>query len=222
MACSVVISHLLQPELSKRRERHRQHDGRAVRVGDDPALPAARGRLAVEELEMVGVHLGNHQRHVRVHAVVSRVADDEVPGGGEGAFDFSGDRRVEPGEHQLRRAARRRLLDGQSRDIVRRRRGQTPRGGVAIGLALRTMAGAEPGDLEPRVVREERDELLADHAGRAEDANFDLSHDSFVLSGRPEGLHYYCVRDPNTSWRSKKKADAVASAETRLVDLQCD
>ena len=129
---------------------------------------------------MIRVDLGNHQRHIRVHPVVSRIADDEVTGGGEGAFDFAGDRRVEAGEHQLRRPARRRLLDGQSRHVFRRRGRQAPRGGVAIGLALGTMTGAEPGDLEPRVVREQRNELLADHAGRAKDADFNLSHNSFV------------------------------------------
>jgi hypothetical protein len=55
------------------------------------------------------------------------------------------------------------------------------------------------------VPRKERDELLADHAGRAEDPDFNLSHDdSLFLRAEPDGLH--CSR-------SKKKADAVASAD---------
>ena len=105
------------------------------------------------------------------------------PACGEGAFDLAGHRRIEAGEHQLRRAAGRGVLDHQLRDIIRQRRRQAPRGRVAIRLALGALACAEPRDLEPRVRREQRDELLADHAGRAEDPDFNLGHDcslSFV------------------------------------------
>ena len=90
------------------------------------------------------------------------------------------------------------------------RRRQTPRGRVAIGLALRALAGAEPRDLEPRMRREQRDELLADHAGRAEDADFNLSHDCSFPS--------WTLLNAFVSFVIKKKADAVASAEYRLVD----
>ena len=68
----------LQAERPKRRERHRQHDGRTVRVRDDAALPAAGRRLRLEQRQMIGVDLRNEQRHVGFHPVVLRVADDEV------------------------------------------------------------------------------------------------------------------------------------------------
>ena len=88
----------------------------------------------------------------------------------------------------------------QPRDIVRQRGGETPGARVAIRLALRSLAGAEPGDLEPRMVREQRDELLADHAGRAENADFDL------LTWATDASSSYGDTLP---CRSKKKADAV-------------
>ena len=41
-------------------------------------------------------------------------------------------------------------------------------------MAGRALARREPGDAEPRMVREQRDELLADDAGGAENADVDL------------------------------------------------
>ena len=126
---------------------------------------------------MIGVHLGNEQRHVGHHPVVARVADDDVAGLGECAFDLAGDRRVEPENISFG------ALPGVAastivlRDVVGQAIGQPPGGGVAERLALRALAGAEPLHLEPRMVREKRDELLADHAGRAENADGYRCHD---------------------------------------------
>ena len=75
-----MIIVVFEAELAQRRQRHRQDDRRAVRVGDDAALPARARRLALEQLQMVGVDFGNQQRNGRLHAVVPRVADDDVPG----------------------------------------------------------------------------------------------------------------------------------------------
>ena len=44
---------------------------------------------------MVGVDLRDEERHQRIHAEVPRVADNNVPGGGKGAFDLPGHRGVE-------------------------------------------------------------------------------------------------------------------------------
>ena len=50
---------------------------------------------------------------------------------------------------------------------------EVPRHGVAVPLAGRAVAGAEPLQVEPRVALQELDEMLAHHAGGAEDAYFD-------------------------------------------------
>ncbi len=105
--------HAGQAERAQRRQRHRQEHRRAVRVGDDPALPAVRG-LRGTQREVVRVDLGDEQRHDRVHPVVARVADDDVAGLGEGAFDVAGDGGVERGEDELRTVAGRRGLTTMS------------------------------------------------------------------------------------------------------------
>jgi hypothetical protein len=68
----------------ERRQRHRQHDGRAVRVGHDEAFAeVARGRLRVEQREVLVVDFGDEQRHVLVHPQRRGVADDGVAGARE-------------------------------------------------------------------------------------------------------------------------------------------
>ena len=124
--------------------------------------------------QMVGVDLGNQQRDERIHAVVARVADHEVTGGGEGLLDLAGHRRVERGKHDPRAAARRARLDEHRRERVGNRRGQPPRRDGAVGLAFGSLARGEPGRAKPGMTRETRDELLADDAGGAEDADFDV------------------------------------------------
>src|SRR5262249_44147690 len=57
--------------------------------------------------------------------------------------------------------------------VIRQRGRQAPRGGVAIHLACGSLARAEPRDLEPRMIRQQCDELLSHLPGRAEYANFD-------------------------------------------------
>ena len=51
--------------------------------------------------------------------------------------------------------------------------GQVPRHGVRVLLAGGAVARAEPRQVEPRVALQELDEMLAHHAGGAEDAYFD-------------------------------------------------
>ena len=121
---------------------------------------------------MIAVHFRNQQRNVGLHAVVARVADDGVSCLRECALDLAGDRRVETGENEPRRASRRRGVDVEIGNRVGKRRRETPRTGVAVLLACGALARAEPCDAEPRMVREQSNELLADHSGRAKDADF--------------------------------------------------
>ena len=77
----MTTAHRLEAERAvQRRQGHGQADHAAVRVGDDVA---AAGALALhgERVEVVGVDLGDEQRHVGVHAVVARVGDHGVAAG---------------------------------------------------------------------------------------------------------------------------------------------
>src|SRR6202042_2713559 len=58
-------------------------------------------------------------------------------------------------------------LEDHLRDVRGQRRVETPRAGFGVGFAGRAVAGGEPGNVEPGVVREELDESLSDRTGRA-------------------------------------------------------
>ena len=67
-------------------------------------------------------------------------------------------------------------------DRVGRAAGEVPRHGVLILLAGGAIAGSEPLEVEPRVPLQELDEMLAHHAGGAENAYFDSRlHNSFTM-----------------------------------------
>ena len=53
--------HRSNAELAQRRERQREHDGRAVGIGHDRAAPAAFAALGGEQREMIGIDFGNEQ-----------------------------------------------------------------------------------------------------------------------------------------------------------------
>src|SRR2546430_11747030 len=62
--CALPIFHGLDTEARReRRQGERQHDCRAVGVGDDEAGAGPRLPPPVEQREMLGVHLGNEQRY---------------------------------------------------------------------------------------------------------------------------------------------------------------
>ena len=77
-------------------------------------------------------------------------------------------------------------------DPLRQRRVQPPLRGLAVSLAARPVAGRKPGDFEPRMVLEQLDVTLADHSGRAQDADgylffmildtFSIREDCFIAA----------------------------------------
>jgi hypothetical protein len=129
--------------------------------------------------------------------MIAGVADDEMAGLRKGLLDLAGDRGVHGREDELGRAARAGpgLLHDEVGHIGGNRDGQPPRRGLAIGLPGRSLAGAHPGQAEPGMVCELRDELLAHHAGGPKDADVDPLHCPF-LPGRPEGLRYTGKKKP--------------------------
>ena len=61
-----------------------------------------------------------------------------------------------------------------------------PLRGVAVLLARGAVAGAQPGQVEPGVALQKLDEMLAHHAGGAEDANFDFRLHMIVSADLPD------------------------------------
>ena len=167
--------HLGDAELLQRRERHGQHDGGAVRIGDDLPLPAARALLAGDQLQVIGIDLRHQQRHVALHAMIARVRNDDVAGlrrrparsrwRREASIAEKSSRGALPGLHSSHREV------GDARPAC-----APPRCHVAasaILLAGGAVARAEPRQVEPRMALQKLDEMLAHHAGGAEDADFD-------------------------------------------------
>jgi len=165
--------HLRDAERLEGREAHGEHHRGAIGVGDDLAFPAAGALLPGNQPQVIGIDLGNQQRHIEFHAMVAGVGDHDVAGLGEGALDFGGDRRVHGGEQQLRGVAGPAIFHGETGDGRRCAAGEVPRHGVGVLLAGGAVAGAQPREMEPRVALEELDEMLAHHSGGAQDAYFD-------------------------------------------------
>ncbi len=61
-------------------------------------------------------------------------------------------------------------LEDHLRDARGEGRVEAPVTGLGVGLAGAAVAGGEPGDVEPGMIREKLDESLTDHSGRAENA----------------------------------------------------
>ncbi len=163
----------------ERRQPHGQHHGRAVRVGHDLPLPSARALLDRNELQVIRVDLRHQQRHVELHAVVARVGDDHVARLGEGLLDLGGHAGVRRREDQLRRVAGLAFFD---HDIGHRGgslAAQVPLRGVAVLLAGRAVARAEPRQVEPGMILQKLHEVLAHHSGAAKYADF---YSSFHVS----------------------------------------
>src|SRR5215204_5218736 len=123
---------------------------------------------------MVGVHLGDDEGHVLIHAEVLRVAQHEATGAREGRLDLTSDARIECGEHDgctdlgwiagQHRHVTHRLGNSASADPARR---------LDVLLAGGPLRCSELRDVEPRMVGEQPDERLTDGTRRSEDGDGD-------------------------------------------------
>ena len=181
MAWRVVATIFVMPNCLSGREPHGEDDGGAVGIGDDLALPAAGALLAGYELQVIGVDFGDEEGHIALHAVIAGIRDDDVAGLGESALDFGGDGGVHGGKEQPGGVAGLAVLDGDIGDGIGDD-AEVPRHSVAVLLAGGAVAGAEPDEIEPGVSLEKLDEVLAHHAGGAEDSYWDARlHNSLTI-----------------------------------------
>lgn len=132
---------------------------------------------------MGGVDKRDHERSNRIATVILRVGEDSQSGIEESGFNIAGDIGVEAGEDNI---AVLEVLgftggNGKGSGGSRNRRGLFPADGFGVELAGGTWGGADGGEGEGGVGREEEDEALSDGAGGAEDTNF---------AGRKSSGHY--------------------------------
>ena len=152
-----------------RRERQRRDDRRAVAVRDDRARPAAVLPLRLEHVEVRRIHLGDDERDVGVHPVVLRVGQHRACRRARTPARRRRRRGVERGEHDVgRHTATDRTAPPSSRDVRRHVTRADPASGLGVGLPRRALGSGHFRELEPRMVREQPNECLADRARGAE------------------------------------------------------
>lgn len=108
----------------QRGDRHQHDDGRAVGVRDD----------ALVRVDILGVHLGNHQRNVGLHAEGARVVDHQRARVDDALAELARDRRPGAEERQVDAAEGlvTQFLDGQLGALERHPLADRPGGGQEL------------------------------------------------------------------------------------------
>ena len=139
-----------------------------------PDQPRSRP-LALQHRRVIGVDLRDDQRHIRLHPVVARVAEDDMPGGGQPRLDLRPPTSAGRAEKRIGLVS---SSSGAAHDQVAR--ALRARRLAAARSPPRRTAGprraSEPrhlAQLEPRVVGQQLDEPLPDRARRRQDADGD-------------------------------------------------
>ena len=185
--------HLARLELPPRGQRRRVGLNRAVRLDGDETARGAQALLLVgDHVEMLRIDFRHHHRHVRRPAVRAVVGDDRRFGFGVFLFDGANlvlrhvhraKQKIDAGGHIGHIGH---VLNNHALDELGHRRLHFPAAadGLLVGLAGAVRGSGEGGQLEPRVVFQQRDETLADHAGGAENADFQFfGHNNLLFVG---------------------------------------
>ena len=149
---------------------------------DEATLGAQTLALGRDDLNVVGVDLRHHHRHIRGAAVCAVVGDDRALCLGVSLFQ-----RLDLGLGHIDRAEDEVHLRGDLfhlggvqhdhlLDAFGHRSGHSPAGadGFLIGLSGAAAGSGQRGQLEPRMIFQQRDKALTDHASRTDDTNFIL------------------------------------------------
>ena len=123
---------------------------------------------------MIEVGLRDEQGDIRVHAVVPGIRHHVLARGGEGLLDRPRHVGVERAEHDGTGERRGAFLDRHPGDALRDRDLLPPADDLPVALAGAGGGRRDRGHLEPGVVGEEADELLAHRAGGSQDRDRDL------------------------------------------------
>ncbi len=156
-------------------EGHYQGRRGTIRVRDDAAGPAAPFALFQDGLRVIGVDLGNEQRHVRLHAVRFRVAEDGLARAREVCLDLLSRFCRQGGEddaHFVRQsagAARAHRHGGYRGGHAAS--GQPPFRDFSIGSSCPALGYSKRGQFKPGMSLQQLDEALPDHTCRAENGD---------------------------------------------------
>src|SRR5260370_30460680 len=84
---------------------------------------------------MSGVHFGNEQRDVGIHAVIARIADDGIAGAGKILLGGARDGRIESGKDEVAVERRVETLDDEIAGGLGDGRVEMPANGCGAGIA---------------------------------------------------------------------------------------
>src|SRR5207249_246242 len=139
--------------------------GGTIGIGDDEAgVVAAILLLNGNGVEMGGVHFGNEQRNIGIHAVITRIADDGVASASEILLGRACDGRIERGQDEVAVESGIETLDDEIAGGFGDRRVEMPSNGFGVGLAEGALGGGNLGKFKPGMIAEHLNEALADNS----------------------------------------------------------
>ena len=160
-------------------QRHHEPGRRAIRVRDNATLPSPLLLLALEHRQVIRVHLGHQERHVRRHAVGAGIGDDEGTALGECLLQRSRDIGIERGEDDATGQWRLAPLDHHPGDRLRYRSALPPADNFAVRLPGALFRRCYGDDLEPGMPIEQLHELLPNGPGGAQNGDrYPVHHSS--------------------------------------------
>src|SRR3990167_7659556 len=214
---------------------------RAIGLHDDEALfPAVRLLLCGDDIEGMRIYLPDEHRHVLCPSVRGSIRDDRHARGRVALLEFSYHvflRHFESGEDEfaypcgfldigdvLHREVRHSLRQFATDHPAALQR-------VLVLLARRLRRSRHIYNLEPRMVLQQLDVLLPDHACRAEDSYWNFLHDSTVLTDVCFVKHLECFlgvtlanddRDRDARGGLRDKFDRDIILPEHAEHLSCD
>ena len=167
----------LDPErLVQWRRGESESDRGAVPVRHDRPGPATFAPLHLEGVHVLGVHLGDEERNVIVHAMGLDVREHVVTGLREGGLPLLSRVGRQRREADLGVEVRARRLQRHARGVGGHLARPVPWRDVAVALARLRIARGEGADLEPGMTLQKADEPLPHGPGRAEDRDLPFTH----------------------------------------------
>src|SRR6516225_2773731 len=122
---------------------------------------------------MIGIDLGNHQRHVRLHAERGRVAHHRASGGGESGLQLTRNGGVQRGKNHPRGTLGLGRRNRYFSDLLGDGDLQPPAHRLAVRLPGGTVRGSQPRHLKPWMVLQQLNDPLSNYTGSTQNSDWD-------------------------------------------------
>src|SRR5262249_31520060 len=116
----------------KRSQRHDESNGRTVGICSDESAIALARWLLLNELQVIPVYLGDHERDIFLHAKCTRIRDNSMSGLSKFRLEFLRNAGIESGKNDCGSTIRHSVAHTHLRDALRDRRIQLPTRGLGV------------------------------------------------------------------------------------------